>query len=224
MSPSRNDGRAAAAARTAIMDALMQDHRQVRKSYRAFQQLDVHANPQAALAIVQQVLDELTVHAALEEELLYPAAHDTLDDDHLVDEAEVEHEALHTLIDQLHGMSPDEDKYAARFTVLCEYVLHHAKEEEGRLFPALAAAPMDWTTLADAMAARRRELMPAGSQGAEDGASGRPRPPRTDLPEKSKESSDDLSMPSQGHAAVKSPRNSQNQRVTPAPQRRARTA
>jgi hypothetical protein len=42
-------------------------------------------------ALVQTLCNELTVHAEIEEELFYPAARDALDDDPLLDEAEVEH-------------------------------------------------------------------------------------------------------------------------------------
>jgi hemerythrin-like domain-containing protein len=112
-------------------------------------------------ALVQQVLDELTVHAALEEELLYPAARQSISDEELVDEAEVEHESMHALIDQLRAMGPEDEKYVARFTVLCEYVLHHVKEEEGELFPLLEKARLDWEGLAAEISERRQELMPS---------------------------------------------------------------
>jgi hypothetical protein len=56
-------------------------------------------------------------------------------------------------------MSPGDDKYAARFTVLCEYVLHHVKEEEGEMFPALEKSKkIDWEALLATMQARRAEL------------------------------------------------------------------
>jgi hemerythrin superfamily protein len=123
---------------------------------------------------VRQVLDELTVHAAVEEELLYPAARGALAEASLIDEAEVEHESLHALIEQLRAMTPEDDKYVARFTVLCEYVLHHVKEEEGEMFPLLEKARLDWESMAAEMDARRRELMPAevleeGDDMSEDG-------------------------------------------------------
>jgi len=67
------------------------------------------------------VFDELTVHAALEEELLYPAARGVIAAEDLIDEAKVEHESVHTFINQLREMSTGDDKYSARFTVLSEY-------------------------------------------------------------------------------------------------------
>ena len=164
MPTSRTASRAAATARTEVLDQLKEDHKRVKKAYRDFQKLDGDKDPESCEALVAQVLDELTVHAAVEEELLYPAARSAIEEN-LVDEAEVEHESLHALIDQLRGMTPDDAKFAARFTVLCEYVLHHVKEEEGEMFPQLEKAKLDWESLAAEMLERREQLM-----GAEEGA------------------------------------------------------
>jgi len=163
---SRTTSRAASTARTQILSELKEDHKRVKKAYRDFKKLDVQEDPEACKAIVDQVLEELTVHATLEEELLYPAARGAIEVD-LLDEAEVEHGSVHALIDQLKGMGPEDEKYAAYFTVLCEYVLHHVKEEEGEMFPQLESASLDWESLSAQMAARREELMPSGA-GVED--------------------------------------------------------
>lgn len=58
-----------------------------------------------------------------------------LKDKDLIEEAEVEHESAKTLIRGLARMKPRDPKYAATFTVLCEYVEHHVKEEENEMFP-----------------------------------------------------------------------------------------
>lgn len=154
----RPPSRAASAARTQILTDLIDDHKRVKKAFRDFKKLD-ESDDEARQQLVTQVLTELQVHAALEEELLYPAAREALDETDMLDEAEVEHESAHTLIDQLTVMSPGDDKYFARFIVLCEYVLHHVKEEEGEMFPALENARLDWEDLARQVNARREELM-----------------------------------------------------------------
>lgn len=156
--PSTSSTRAASAARKEILDTLKDDHKRVKKAYRDFQKLDIDEDKDSVEAIVEQVLEELTVHATLEEELLYPAARGAIADENLIDEAEVEHETVHALIDQLKSMGPDDEKYAARFTVLCEYVTHHVKEEEGEMFPQLERTRLDWQALAAEMRERRSEL------------------------------------------------------------------
>jgi hemerythrin superfamily protein len=158
--------RAASAARNDVLSQLIADHKRVRKAYKEFEKLDAEDDAERCEEIVQQVLQELTLHAALEEEFLYPAARGEVEDD-LLDEAEVEHESMHTAIDQLRGMSPSDEKYAARFTVLCEYVLHHVKEEEGQMFPQLERAQLDWASLAAEMNDRRAGLSEDGDSGKE---------------------------------------------------------
>jgi hemerythrin superfamily protein len=159
MATSRPSSRAASAARAQVIDALIEDHKRVKKAYRDFKKLDPQEDTERCQELVSQVLADLQVHAALEEELLYPAIREAIDDTDMLDEAEVEHESAHTLIDQLVLMTPEDDKYIARFTVLCEYVMHHVKEEEGELFPALEKARIDWQTIASEMQTRREELM-----------------------------------------------------------------
>jgi len=173
--PTRTNTRAASAARNEILESLQEDHKRVKKAYRAFTRLDMDADPEGGEALVRQVLAELEVHTALEEELLYPAARAAMAVPDLIDEAEVEHESAHALIDQLKGMDAGDEKFAARFTVLCEYVMHHVKEEEGELFPQLQTTRLDWEALAVEMRDRRAELTPADDAAdAAEGADAQP--------------------------------------------------
>jgi hemerythrin superfamily protein len=142
-----------------VLGPLVDDHTRVKSAYEAFRELVLPADAERAEAIVEQVLFELQVHAALEEELLYPAARTIVDSEELLDEAEVEHEAVHGFVGQLVAMNSGDEKYAARFAVLCEYVLHHVREEEGKLFPKLRRLAFEWEALADAMEDRREELL-----------------------------------------------------------------
>jgi hemerythrin superfamily protein len=160
--------RAASSARNELLAQLKEDHKRVRKAYRDFQKLDPEQDREDCEVLVQEVLRDLTVHMALEEELLYPAARNALKEVDLIDEAEVEHESAHALMDQLQRLEGQDDKHAARFGVLCEYVLHHVKEEEGELFPALEKAKLDWHGLSMRIAQRRAEL--SAEEGAEAAA------------------------------------------------------
>ncbi|GAP38760.1 hemerythrin domain-containing protein [Piscinibacter sakaiensis] len=150
--------RAAADARDDILRSLKADHRRVRKAYRDAQALDPAKEPEAYVGLVEQVLAELTVHAELEESLLYPAARAVVEDPGLIDEAEVEHESMKTLISQIQGLDLGDPKYQARFVVLCEYVIHHVKEEEHELFTELEGVRLDWESLAAQMRERRAAL------------------------------------------------------------------
>lgn len=155
--------RAATAARSQIIDVLKEDHRRLKRAYREFQRLDVDKHGDQCESIVRRALNELRVHSALEEELLYPVLRPIVENADLVDEAEVEHETIALLCSQLESGRAVDDKFAARFVVLCEYVLHHVKEEEGELFPQLKRGQLDWEGLAAEFFERREILLTASA-------------------------------------------------------------
>jgi predicted unusual protein kinase regulating ubiquinone biosynthesis (AarF/ABC1/UbiB family) len=155
----RTNSRAATAAREAVIAMLVDDHKRARKAFRAFEKLDPENDPEECEALVQHTCAELQMHTTLEEEIFYPAVREAIKEQDLLDEAEVEHMTAKQLIERLEGMGPEDDKYAAYFTVLGEYVQHHVKEEEKEMFPKLERAKIDWPALQQEMEARREELM-----------------------------------------------------------------
>ena len=112
-------------------------------------------------ALVDEICVELTIHATLEEELLYPAARDALGEKghELLDEAEVEHATAKDLIAQLESASPGDARYDAKVAVLGEYVKHHVKEEHDEMFPKLRKSGMDLKSLGAQMRERRAALL-----------------------------------------------------------------
>ena len=106
----------------------------------------------------------LTVHAAIEEEIFYPAVRDALDDTKLLDEAEVEHQAAKDLIAQIQDSDPEDALYDAQVNVLGEYVNHHVQEEEGELFTQIRDAELDLESIGAEMSARQEELLSAESE------------------------------------------------------------
>lgn len=108
--------------------------------------------------IVQQICDELDIHAQLEEEIFYPAVREAIGDDDLMDEATVEHQTAKDLIAQLRGMSADDELFDAKTTVLGEYIKHHVKEEHGEMFPQARQSDVDLVALAEQMRARKEEI------------------------------------------------------------------
>lgn len=170
-SRSSTSSRATSKARNELITQLKDDHQRVKKAYAKYRRLDAEQDADTREALVTQVLDELELHARLEEELLYPAAHEALEDTDQIDEAVVEHEMLHLLIGQLRGLEPGSNEHQARFTVLCEYTLHHVKEEEREMFPQLMKVKLDWLQMARDFEERRAAYC-AGDGGAGDGADG----------------------------------------------------
>ena len=109
--------------------------------------------------IVADICTELTVHAQVEEEIFYPAVKKALKDKVLVPEATVEHASLKALIAQVEGVEPDGEMFDAKIRVLCEFVKHHVKEEQGQIFPKAKASALDLGALGAEMAARKAVLL-----------------------------------------------------------------
>lgn len=113
---------------------------------------------QAGPALVSEVCAALESHAKLEEELFYPAVRKALHDEDLMHEAEIEHEFAKTLIRRLRRMKPDNPAYVPTFTVLCEYVKHHVKEEESEIFPKAQRRKVNTPALGRKVMARKIAL------------------------------------------------------------------
>jgi hemerythrin superfamily protein len=122
------------------MDAitiLRDDHRAVDDLFKKFEALGERAK-KSKRAIVDKIVRELSIHAAIEEQLLYPVVRERLPDkDEMALEALEEHLLVKIELSALQRMSPDHERYDAKVTVLAEVVRHHVKEEEKEMFPAL---------------------------------------------------------------------------------------
>ena len=59
------------------------------------------------------------------------------DEEELVLEALEEHHVAKWVLSELDRLTPEDERFTAKFTVLAESVRHHVKEEEGELFPKL---------------------------------------------------------------------------------------
>jgi hemerythrin superfamily protein len=150
----------AAAARTDATALLQRDHAEVKKLFKQYEKLaDAEADGAERGELAAQICAMLTVHATIEEEIFYPAARAAEVDADLLDEANVEHASAKDLISQIESMSPDDDLYDAKVSVLGEYIDHHVQEEEGEMFPKCRKSEMDLAALAEALAERKSELM-----------------------------------------------------------------
>lgn len=145
------------------MDAiklLKTDHREVEEWFDAFEKTDDEETKQELAA---QICMALTVHAQIEEEIFYPAAREAIEDEDLLDEAEVEHMTAKQLIAEIQSMQVGEPLFDAKVKVLGEYIKHHVKEEEGELFAECRDSDMDLKALGEALMLRKSELMGEGA-------------------------------------------------------------
>jgi hemerythrin superfamily protein len=138
---------------------LEEEHRAVEKLFEAFERADENDLERKA-TLVQRACELLTMHAIVEEEILYPAAKDALgeDDKDDVNEAYVEHFLVKTLIEKFTTMKAGDEGFDATFKVLTECVNHHVEEEESELFPELRKAKLDLVTMGERIAKRHEAL------------------------------------------------------------------
>jgi hemerythrin superfamily protein len=85
--------------------------------------------------LLDTITRELTVHEAIEEQLLYPALKPHVESRDIVLEGFEEHHIADVIIKELQGVATDDEKWGAKFKVLKETITHHIREEERAMFP-----------------------------------------------------------------------------------------
>jgi hemerythrin-like domain-containing protein len=152
-------GKPTAGAPADALDLLRADHDKVKQLFREFEELKGNDDEDERKAeLVDEICYELTLHSMIEEEIFYPTVRAAIDDDDLMDEADVEHAGARELISQLEVMYPGDDHFDATVTVLGEEVAHHIDKEESDIFDAARAAGIDLEELGERLAARKEEL------------------------------------------------------------------
>ena len=114
---------------------LKNDHKEIRKVFRDFQKAGEDAHVTKG-KLVKKMIELLTVHTYIENEVMYPRVRELLPDlEHDVLESYEEHHVADVLVMELYGMTPDAERFDAKTTVLIENVRHHIEEEEEDWFP-----------------------------------------------------------------------------------------
>ena len=113
---------------------LRNDHTEVRKLFREFQKPSTTDARKGT--IVKRVIELLTVHTYIENEVMYPQVRELLPDleDDILESYE-EHHVADVLVMELSQLSPGDERFEAKTTVLIENVTHHMDEEEQDWFP-----------------------------------------------------------------------------------------
>jgi len=164
----RKTAKSKGAASTDAIELLTADHKEVKQLFKDYDKLvESEAEDEDKQALAAEICAMLSVHTMVEEEIFYPAAREGIDQQDLLDEAEVEHASAKELIAQIEGMEPSEPLYDAKVKVLGEYVNHHVKEEEGEMFPAVKKAKLDLDALGAEMAERKQALLAEMGMGEE---------------------------------------------------------
>src|SRR3954468_8558679 len=92
------------------------------------------------LSLARKICNELTVHAAIEEEIFYPALRQAIDAPELLDEAEAEHQEAKELIAQIEALTSADASLDELVDKLAQAIEHHVKEERDHLFTKARSA------------------------------------------------------------------------------------
>jgi hypothetical protein len=124
------------------MDAIQlirRDHQQVDQLLRAFERVEREGDGRRKVQLVRDVIRELSVHSAAEEEFLYPALRRAGMEGYVLSALE-EHHVMKLTLSELDGMSPRHPRFGAKFHVLAENFRMHVAEEERDLLPRIRRA------------------------------------------------------------------------------------
>jgi hemerythrin superfamily protein len=152
---------------------LKQDHQNVEGLFARFEELASGNGTKAKGDVVQKIITQLSIHAVIEEQVLYPAVREALADlNPTILEALEEHHAVKMLLAEIEKLPPTAERFDAKVTVVIENVRHHVKEEEDELFPKVR----------EAMTVQQLEELGDALAAAKEGAPTRPHPFQPDQP------------------------------------------
>ena len=114
---------------------LKKDHQEMRKLFRGFEKAGEDATARKG-KLVDDIIELLTVHTYIENEVMYPRVRELLPDleDDVLESYE-EHHVADLLVVELAALKPSAERFDAKTTVLIENVTHHIEEEEEDWFP-----------------------------------------------------------------------------------------
>lgn len=121
------------------IELLTADHRAVEQWFEQFEAAEPSSD--SASRAAGEIVQELSVHAAIEEQVLYPTLRDSAaNGSELADHALEEHQEVKNLLADVDGKPVDASGVRDIFRTLRSRVQEHVSEEEGETFPALRDA------------------------------------------------------------------------------------
>jgi len=115
-------------------DLLKKQHKSVKA---LFKQVEDTEDGRRRRQLMDEIANELKIHTQIEEEIFYPTVREigSSKAEEMVDESYEEHHVVDLVLAELPNVDPEDERFAAKMTVLSELVEHHADEEEDEMFP-----------------------------------------------------------------------------------------
>lgn len=122
-----------------VFKLLKQDHKELKTIFKKLAKTSEDSQ-KARDSGFEQLERELSVHAEVEEELVYPRLRQEKKLRETINEAFEEHHVAKHLLKELSETPPADERWAAKLSVLQEMIEHHVEEEEKELFPKASRA------------------------------------------------------------------------------------
>lgn len=120
-----------------VVDLLLAQHMEVRRLFSAMEQATGDSRRDAFECLVRL----LAAHETAEEEVVYPAVRQTVDDgDQLADARTAEESEAKTALADLEQRGVDDPEFDAKLGPARQLILTHAENEEREVFPKLRAS------------------------------------------------------------------------------------
>lgn len=118
-----------------VIDLLTEDHREANELFRRFQLAEA---PETLDEVAKEIVHELSVHAAVEEQFFYPLVRACLPEgSETADHAIEEHAEVKALLSDIEDLDAGTTKHTESMMKTIDSVRHHIEDEEGSVFPAL---------------------------------------------------------------------------------------
>src|SRR4051794_6380764 len=119
---------------------LKQDHGNVQALFERFEHLN-ESDLAEKRQVVDKIIEHLSIHAGIEEEVFYPAVQAAIPDQNdEIFEALEEHHVAKLSLWEIEKLPPGNPRFDAKVKVMIESVRHHIEEEENELFPRVRKA------------------------------------------------------------------------------------
>ncbi|MBY0437407.1 MAG: hemerythrin domain-containing protein [Burkholderiales bacterium] len=142
---------------------LEQDHQEIDDLFDQYTQADDDSDDGEDIlamkaALVQELCLKLSLHARIEEEVVYPELRAAIDQPELIDESEIEHATASDLMAQLEAMEADDPDMDLTVEALAQCIRAHVATEETDVFPMAREAGIDVDRIVNAIDALRVEI------------------------------------------------------------------
>jgi len=134
-----------------IIELIKQDHRDVESLFEEFQKTQDYM-------VARKVCAELTAHALLEEELLYPLLRQDVNKDE-AEHAQEEHDEAKQLIARIEAIAPNDPELVPMMQKLEKGISHHVEEEESEVLPDMERKVADRLTDMEEIFVQRKEQL-----------------------------------------------------------------